>query len=631
MKDGFIKVAVCTCDVRVADCIYNADSIIDALTSADKVGAKIFVTPELSVTGATCGDLFRQPTLIQGAVNAISRIVKASVGKKLLVFVGMPLSVQGKVYNSAVCIYNGNILGAIPKSIDLDRQFSVPSKDDVTEISLCSQTVPFGTRIIYTCDGLGELSVSSLIGDELYAVKSLSDDHVTLGATILVHLTAEAMLASRKNFRRDAICAQSRRLVCSIISANAGVGESTTDFVCGGESIIAENGNILTHTNTFENALAISEIDVSHILSMRSKNISFPTQSTDKYRIIPFKMGEVKTKLTRHFERLPFVPDCLDDRKDRFDTVLSIQAQGLKKRMECAYAKTAVIGISGGLDSCLALLVAVRAIDLLCRPRTDVVAVTMPCFGTTKRTRGNAEMLCELLGVTLRTVDIKHAVELHFADIGHDESMRNVVYENAQARERTQILMDIANQVSGLVVGTGDLSELALGWATYNGDQMSMYGVNASVPKTLVRALVHHIADTSTDSALSGVLIDIVNTPVSPELLPADNERITQETENLVGPYELHDFFLYHLLYNGFTPKKVLRLAEYVFQNEYDTETLRYWLKTFIKRFFSQQFKRSCLPDGPQTDVISLSPRGAWRMPSDAQSTLWLSDLDSDI
>ncbi len=620
MKDGFIKVCACTCDVRVADCKFNCDSIISAMLSAKEYGAKIFVTPELSVTGATCGDLFRQSTLIQGVTDVLSKICDASVGTDMLIFVGAPLSVYGKLYNTCVCISNGKILGAAPKSSS-DRQFSAPA-DEVIDISLCGQTVPFGSRILYSCDSIDNFTVSCVIGDELYSVASPASSHITAGATVLVHMCAEASLASRLNVRRDTLCVESRRLVCGILSANAGVNESTTNFVCGAENFIFESGDILTSTKPFENGFAVSELDISKIVSARQNN---PKRCLDGYRTVAFSLNTVKTPLSRNFDRLPLVPDS----SEKIETVLSVQAHGLKRRMECAFAKSAVIGISGGLDSCLALLVAVRTMDLLRRPHSDIIAVTMPCFGTTKRTRSNAEILCNLLGVTLRTVDIKRAVELHFDDIGHDKSVQNAVYENSQARERTQILMDIANQVNGIVVGTGDMSELALGWATYNGDHMSMYGVNASVSKTAVRALVRHIADTSCDTELARVLSDIIDTPVSPELLPADNELITQQTENLVGPYELHDFYLYHLVYNGFAPHKVLRLAEYVFGGEYDSETLHHWLETFIKRFFSQQFKRSCLPDGAKTDVLSLSPRGDLVMPSDAVATLWLSDLNN--
>ncbi len=610
MKDGFIKVCACTCDVRVADCQFNCNSIISAMHSANEQGAKILVTPELSLTGATCGDLFYQSALIQGVTDALSKIKDASVGSDMLIFVGAPLSVYGKLYNTCVCISNGKILGAVPKS-SADRQFCAPT-DEVFDITLCGQTVPFGSRILYSCDSLGDLTIACVIGDDLYSLES------SAGATVLVHMCAEPTLASRLNVRHDTLCAESRRLSCGILSANAGVNESTTNFVCGGENFICENGDVLASTKPFENGTAVSELDISKIAS------AYQTRCLDGYRTVTFSLNTVKTQLTRNFNRLPLVPDNIE----KMETVLSVQAHGLKRRIECAYAKSAVIGISGGLDSCLALLVAVRSMELLGRPNSDIVAVTMPCFGTTKRTRGNAEILCNLLGVTLRTVDIKRAVDLHFDDIGHDKSVQNAVYENSQARERTQILMDIANQVNGIVVGTGDMSELALGWATYNGDHMSMYGVNATVSKTAVRALVRHIADTS-DTELARVLADIIDTPVSPELLPADNEKITQQTEDLVGPYELHDFYLYHLIYNRFTPHKVLRLAEYVFGGDYDSETLRHWLKTFIKRFFAQQFKRSCLPDGPKTDVLSLSPRGDWSMPSDAVATLWLSDLDN--
>ena len=631
MKDGFIKIAAATPSVRVADCAYNAVHLIDAMRSAYDTDPKVLVTPELSITGCTCGDLFRQPVLLDGALQALSKIVKTSIGMEMVTFVGMPLRVNGKLYNTAVCVYNGRILGVTPKAnlSSSELRHFAPADDTVSDISLLGMTCPFGKNILYTCESMPDFTVAAEIGTDLWALCPPSVSHAAAGATIIVNLAANHEFVGAEESRRAFVTNHSARLICGYLYANAGYGESTTDLVYAGHNLIAENGILLDESEPFETCFMYSEIDVQMLSSERMKSDLFPKAAAIGYRMIPFTMKVLETELTRTVGQMPFLPAKGEVVGKRAEKILDIQSYGLKKRIEHAYCKTAVIGISGGLDSCLALLVAARTMDLMHRPRTDVIAITMPCFGTTKRTKGNAETLCELLGVTLRTIDIKASVDLHFADIGHDKNNMNVVFENAQARERTQILMDIANQTGGLVVGTGDLSELALGWATYNGDQMSMYGVNASIPKTLVRHVVDCYADSCGDAALCEVLKDILATPVSPELLPADEDTITQQTESLVGPYELHDFTLYYFLRYGFAPQKILRLAEYAFTGIYDRKTILYWLRTFMRRFFIQQFKRSCLPDGPKVGELSLSPRGDWQMPSDAMSTLWLENLDS--
>ena len=635
MKDGFIKVAAATPSVRVADCSYNADNLIETMRQAYAAGAKVLVTPELGITGCTCGDLFGQAILLNGALDALFAITRASAGMEMLTFVGMPMRAYGALYNVAVCISNGHIIGVTPKThlrnfaADNELRYFTPADDTVREITLGDCVVPFGSKLLYSCENCPDFTVAAEIGSDLWAPCPPSVSHTAAGASIIVNLGADCESVAADTYRRSLITGQSARLHCGYVFANAGYGESTTDLVFAGHDLIAENGALIKESEPFESGLILSEIDVSMLMSERIRSNLYPSTNCCGYHTIEFSMQIVDTVLTRPIEKMSFVPSDAAERDRRAKQILSIQAHGLKRRIEHAWCKTAVIGISGGLDSCLALLAAVRAMDLMQRPRTDIIAVTMPCFGTTKRTRGNAEKLCELLGVTLRTIDIKASVDLHFADIGHDKNEQNVVFENAQARERTQILMDIANQTGGLVVGTGDLSELALGWATYNGDQMSMYGVNASLSKTLVRDVVRYCASAGEDKVLAEVLLDILATPVSPELLPADEDTITQQTESIVGPYELHDFYLYYLLRFGFAPHKILRLAEYAFEGEYDRKTILYWLRTFVRRFFIQQFKRSCLPDGPKVGSVSLSPRGDWRMPSDAVSKLWLDDIDA--
>ena len=636
MQHGYIKAAAGTPEIRVADCIYNRDSIIKTMKAASGQGAKVLVLPELCITGYTCGDLFLQPTLLDGALDALRQIVRVSTGLKLLMAVGLPVLHGGKLYNCAAIFYEGRLLGFVPKSNlpnyseFYEQRHFVPAPPQNEIHPWEGGSVPFGSKLLFRCEELPDFCFAAEICEDLWVAAPPSVDHAAAGATIIGNLSASDETIGKAQYRRGLVSGQSARLLCGYLYADAGDGESTTDLVFSGHDLIAENGVLLSETKPFHNELIVSEIDVCKLAYERRRMNTFPASLTADYQIIPFSMEPAKTTLTRFVSPHPFVPENAADRAERCEAILNMQAAGLKKRLEHSHSQTAVIGISGGLDSSLALLIAVRAMDLLARPRTDIVAVTMPCFGTTERTRSNAELLCEQLGVTLRRVDIGPAVSRHFEDIGHSFDNHDVVFENSQARERTQVLMDIANQTNGLVVGTGDLSELALGWATYNGDHMSMYGVNASIPKTLVRHLVRYVADQS-EETLRDVLLDILDTPVSPELLPAENGEIAQKTEDLVGPYELHDFFLFYAVRYAFPPAKIFRLAKHAFAGNYDDAAILKWLKIFYRRFFNQQFKRSCLPDGPKVGSVALSPRGDWRMPSDASAALWQRELEQIV
>lgn len=637
MIDGFIKVAAATPKIRVADCEFNADSIIALMDKAREAEVNILVFPELCVTGYTCHDLFYQQTLLDGAVKALTRIVSASEGSDMLVAVGCPLVdfSNNKLYNCAVVFQNSEILGAVPKANLPNynefyemRQFTPAptSEEEFHNIRIGDKHVPLHNKIIFECENIPELKLGVEICEDLWSPQPVSIDLATkYGATIIANLSASNEIIGKDDYRRDLVRGQSARLICGYVYASAGDGESTQDLVFGGHRLIAENGALLGDSGLFTEGLTISEIDIQKLAFERRKNTSFQTRCDDLWTA-QFKLSPRVNKLTRKIESLPFVPSIKGEKSKRCHDILMMQAHGLSKRIEHTRCKAVVIGISGGLDSCLALLVCVEAMKLQNRPMSDIVTITMPCFGTTRRTKSNAEQLCAILGTALRVIDISDSVQQHFKDISHDENNLNVTYENCQARERTQVLMDIANEENGMVIGTGDLSELALGWATYNGDHMSMYGVNNSVPKTLVRHIVDYYAENTADSALAKVLRDILDTPVSPELLPAKNGEISQITEDLVGPYELHDFFLYYAIRWGFPPKKVLRLAEYAFA-DYDRGVILHWLRTFYTRFFAQQFKRSCLPDGVKVGSVSLSPRGDWRMPSDAVAKLWLDEL----
>ena len=633
-ENGFVRAAAATPALHVADCAYNAQQIIDAMSVYAAQGVQLVCFPEFCLTGYTCSDLFLQQTLLKGAEDGLAAILEASRGLNLVALVGLPVAHDGKLYNCAAVLCNGELLGLVPKQHlpnygeFYEKRHFVPGMAEPECIEFAGQETLIGTRLLFSCKQLKSFVLGVEVCEDLWSPMPPSCALALAGATVIANLSASDETIGKAAYRRQLISGQSARLLCAYLYADAGHGESTTDMTFAGHNLIAENGTLLAETTPFEGGTAMTELDLDRMVQDRRRNTTFMPE-TAGYTRVEFELPPVELALTRQVSPTPFVPQDTAARAERCELILRIQAEGLAKRIEHTHAKCAVLGISGGLDSTLALLVAVRALDLLGRPRTDMVAVTMPGFGTTSRTRSNAEILCEKLGVTLRTVSIAAAVRQHFQDIGHDEKVTDVTYENAQARERTQVLMDIANQQNGIVVGTGDLSELALGWATYNGDHMSMYGVNGSIPKTLVRYLVRHAADTCGDEALAAVLYDILDTPVSPELLPAEEDgTIAQKTEDLVGPYELHDFFLYHFIRYGCPPRKILHLAELAFAGRYDRTTILKWLRTFFRRFFQQQFKRSCLPDGPKVGSVTLSPRGDWRMPSDASAALWLRELE---
>ena len=632
MKDGFIRVCAATPDIRVADCAYNEKNIMNLMDEAYEKQVSVLVFPELCITGYTCGDLFLQDVLLKAAQDSLRHIAAHSAGKNMLVFVGMPFMHKGKLFNVAAAICDGRLLGLVPKknipnySEFYEMRHFTPGMDGCVDTAL---GVKLGSRLLFRCENIEELVVGAEICEDVWVACPPSTYHAQAGATLIVNCSASDETTGKDIYRRALISGQSARLVCGYIYANAGEGESTQDLVFGGQNLVCENGNVLAETRRFKNGTAIAELDLQRLVNERRRMNTYTVNTGDDYEIVDFTLEKYDLELTRYYARTPFVPSSKVDRDVRCEEILSIQAMGLKKRLAHTGCRNAVIGISGGLDSTLALLVTARAFDSLAIPRENITAVTMPCFGTTDRTYNNAVELTRRLGAALTEVNIKEAVRIHFRDIGQDESVHDVTYENGQARERTQILMDIANKSGGMVIGTGDMSELALGWATYNGDHMSMYGVNCSVPKTLVRHLVKYYADTCGDSSLSEILEDVLDTPVSPELLPPTEGQISQKTEDLVGPYELHDFFMYYILRFGYMPHKVYRIACHAFEGEYDTQTIYRWLDTFYRRFFAQQFKRSCLPDGPKVGSVAVSPRGDLRMPSDAVRSLWLEDLAS--
>ena len=636
MRHGFIKVAAATPDIRVADVDYNKGQIIKQMDEAAEAGAKIIVFPELCITGYTCSDLFLQDILLNSAKKALVEIAEHTKNLDALVFVGVPFAVGGELYNVAAALNHGNILGFTTKSFLPNygefyemRQFR-PGPKKAEKILFGGKEIPFGPQLLFVENQMANLIVSAEICEDVWSPVPPSIEAAREGATVIVNCSASDETIGKASYREALISGQSARLISGYIYANAGEGESTTDLVFGGHNLIAENGTILAEAKRFSNGIIYTEFDVQKIANERRKNTTFTETQEHVLPRIPFGLEQTETILTRTFPSRPFVPRDDQERAKRCEEILTIQAMGLKKRLAHTHAKSAVVGISGGLDSTLALLVTAKAFDALGLERSGITAVTMPCFGTTDRTYQNACKMSLKVGATLREVRIGDAVMQHFKDIGHDPQDHSVTYENSQARERTQVLMDIANQTGGLVIGTGDMSELALGWATYNGDHMSMYGVNASVPKTLVRHLVHYFADTCEDSSLKEVLYDVLDTPVSPELLPPKDGEIAQKTEDLVGPYELHDFFLYYFLRMGYEPGKIYRIAKLSFAGEYDDETIYKWLRTFCWRFFSQQFKRSCLPDGPKVGTVALSPRGDWRMPSDACVALWIQNLEKE-
>ncbi|MDO4797457.1 MAG: NAD(+) synthase [Coriobacteriales bacterium] len=634
MQDGFVKVAACTPRIRVADVEHNAQACAKAIVDAAHDGAKLVVLPELCITGSTCGDLFWQGALIDVARDALLSLADETADVDALVIVGAPVRVGAKLYDCAVVLCHGAVLGVVPKACvgGASRHFA-PGPRQVVGVDLGDgEPVPFGTSQLFLHPCVPAFAVGVEFADDLRAPEQPSVAHALNGATIVACLGATSEQIGRAAYDRMLVTTQSARLQCGYVCASAGWGESTTDFVFSGHNMVVECGHVLAESAPFGDGVATSEIDVDLLDTQRQRDALFADKQVlgkDEYLVSEFFVEPEKTELTRTVDPHPFVPAGEAERAARCEEVFAIQAHGVARRLEHTRSKAAVIGISGGLDSTLALLVTVRAFDLLGLDRAGIIAVTMPGFGTTSRTKGNATTLADALGVQLREVSIAASVRQHFADIGHDESVHDVTYENAQARERTQIIMDIANQEGGLVVGTGDLSELALGWATYNGDHMSMYCANGGVPKTLIRHLVGYVADTCGNEVEARVLRDVVDTPVSPELLPANEDgTIAQQTEDLVGPYELHDFVLHQVLRNGARPRKVYRLARQALGGTYDDATILKWLRTFYRRFFSQQFKRSCLPDGPKVGSVGVSPRGDLRMPSDALATLWLAELD---
>ncbi len=636
MKDGFIKVAAITPKVRVADVTFNVKQIAKHMREATEKGAKIIAFPELVITGYSCHDLFYQETLLRKAKEGLFYLAKKSKDLDAIFFVGLPLEVNGKLYNVAAVLHQGEILGIVPKSnlpmygeFYEARQFT-QGMAEVREVLLAPGLyVPMGTQQLFRMEQMPELVIGVEICEDLWTPCPPSTMHCMQGASVIVNLSASDEVTGKNEYRKDLVVGQSARLYCGYLYVSAGEGESTQDVVYSGHNLIAEAGALLEESALFSTGCIMTEIDVKRLQARRKTMSTYSIVNDGSYVVTDFSMKLTQTSITRYIDKAPFVPSDETSLRKRCEEILDIQSMGLKKRLAHTKCQHAVVGISGGLDSTLALLVTVRAFDMLSLDRKGIIAVTMPGFGTTDRTYNNAVSMIRALGVTFREVSIKEAVEVHFKDIGQASDKHDVTYENAQARERTQILMDIANMENAMVIGTGDMSELALGWATYNGDHMSMYGVNASVPKTLVRHLVHYYAMHCNDEELSKILLDVLDTPVSPELLPPEDGRISQKTEELVGPYELHDFYLYYLMRFCCEPAKIYRLAKIAFKNAYDDATILKWLKVFYCRFFSQQFKRSCLPDGPKVGTVSLSPRGDLRMPSDACVAIWMEQLET--
>lgn len=643
MKDGFIKVAAATPDIEVGNTAFNTEHILSCMQQAQKEHVKLLVFPELCISGYTCNDLFLQDILLDGCLAGLEQIRSASAAMDMVIVAGLPFLLHARLYNVAAVLFRGRLLGLVPKqhipnySEFYEARHFAPAPADNEHINIPvlgahGHQIPFGAKLLFAAEDLPDFVLGIDICEDLWMPIPPSCYHAMASATVIANLSASDETTGKEAYRRQLVSNQSARLICGYIYADAGEGESSTDLVFAGHNLIAENGSILAQSERFHNEMTLSELDLGRLVSERRRMGTFtitpPAQAG--YEVCSFSFGQPEeTTLTRFYSRTPFVPSVKEDRDRRCNEIFNIQAMGLKKRLAHTHCKSAVIGISGGLDSTLALLVTVRAFDLLGLDRSGIRAITMPCFGTTDRTMNNACTLTRKLGATLTEIPIHEAVNLHFRDIGHDPEVHDVTYENSQARQRTLILMNVANQSGGMVIGTGDMSELALGWATYNGDHMSMYGVNCSIPKMLVRYLVLYYAETTEDSKLRDVLLDILDTPVSPELLPPKDGKISQKTEDLVGPYELHDFYLYYMMRFGYTPSKIYRLACYTFRDAYDRATIYKWLRTFYRRFFSQQFKRSCLPDGPKVGSVALSPRGDWRMPSDASVAMWMKDLDT--
>lgn len=642
MKYGFVRVAAAVPQVKVADCRYNASQAEEMIFEADENNVQAIVFPELNITGYSCGDLFGQALLLEQAEIALMQLMNNTRQLDIISILGMPVLVGGILYNTAVVIQKGKILGVVPKtylpnySEFYEKRWFAPATtlDGERKIRLCGQSVPMGANLLFDAS---DFCFGIELCEDVWAPVPPSSTLALAGAYVIFNLSADTENIGKHQYLRSLLAQQSARCLCGYVFASSGFGESSTDVVFAGNALIYENGSLLASSSrfSFTRQLVMSELDIERLRGERQHNTTFASCLRDnkslQFTTVSTEMVQPKDiELTRAIDAHPFVPagDTLLD--ERCEEIFSIQVAGLAKRLVHTGCKTVVVGISGGLDSTLALLVCVKTFDKLGLSRDGIVGITMPGFGTTDRTYNNALSLMRSLRVTTREISIRESCIQHFKDIDHDMSVHNVTYENGQARERTQILMDYANKVGGLVIGTGDLSELALGWATYNGDHMSMYGVNASVPKTLVRYLVTWVAQTGVDTDSKATLLDIVDTPISPELIPADeNGNIKQKTEDLVGPYELHDFFLYNILRFGFRPAKIYYLATLAFGVSYDKPTIKKWLTTFYRRFFAQQFKRSCLPDGPKVGSVSLSPRGDWRMPSDASSAMWLSECEA--
>ncbi|TAH70625.1 MAG: NAD(+) synthase [Anaerolineaceae bacterium] len=638
MKHGFIRVAAIAPHIRLADCSYNADIIINIIDSAEQKEVGLLVFPELCVTGYTCGDLFLQDILLLRAMEQVKRIAAATVGKELVTVIGFPYERQGRLYNTAAVLHGGRILGLVPKQNIpnycefYELRYFAKGPQEVIKVDFMGEDVFFGSRMLFECSDMPDFVLGVEICEDLWVPISPGNSHCLAGATVIANLSASNEIIGKAEYRRELVKSQSKRLICGYVYADAGEGESTTDLVFSGHSLIAENGAILLESEPFHNDMIINDIDLGIIMSDRRRMNNDLGQDATDYIRVKYTLSEddckLKTyELIRRIDPSPFVPADSNELKERCNDIFTIQAMGLKARLNHVEAKCALIGVSGGLDSTLALLVTHRAFELLGIDKKGIMAVTMPCFGTSERTYNNALSLAKGLGATVIEIPIKDAVMQHFKDIGHGIDTHDITYENAQARERTQVLMDLANQHNGLMIGPGDMSELVLGWTTYNGDHMSMYGVNSSVPKTLIRSIVKWYADSTDNKELAEVLKDVLDTPVSPELLPPTKGNEYQRTEDYIGPYELHDFFIFYVLRYGFSPEKVYRLAKTAFEQKFKDEEILKWLQLFYRRFFSQQYKRSCLPDGPKVGSVSISPRGDLRMPSDAKAKLWLDEL----
>ena len=631
MRHGFIKVAAATPSIKVADCAYNADRILSLVKEAHEEGVHLLVLPELCITGYTCGDLFFQQALIESARECAIKVA-SRVPRNMVVVFGAPVELRGKLHNCAIVACAGKVLGIVPK-INIpnyqefyEQRWFTPALPNEESVEFGDDVVYMGGKLIFTCNQIPYFRLACEVCEDLWVPNPPSVNHAINGATVIANMSASDEVTGKSAYRFNLVQGQSARLVCGYVYADAGEGESTTDLVFVGNNMVCEDGLCLASHSMKPDALLVTELDLQRLEHERRIRNTFVTTNDKQYMYIGFDIELGETSLTRVVDSHPFIPSNDGEANRRYEEVLTLQALALKQRLTHTGCRSAVIGISGGLDSTLALIATVKAFDMMGLDRSNITCITMPCFGTTAKTRSNAVILSERYGCTVMTIDITAAVLQHFADIGQDPEVYDVTYENSQARERTQVLMDVANKNGGMVIGTGDLSELALGWATYNGDHMSMYAVNASVPKTLVRKLVEYTARTTDDSILSDTLKAILDTPISPELIPG-----SQITEDFVGPYELHDFFIYNVLRWGSSPSKVYRLAKHAFAGEYSDETILKWLKVFYRRFFSQQFKRSCMPDGPKVGTVTLSPRGDWRMPSDACVRTWQEELEHNL